>query len=79
MTRGSFYWHFRDRDDLLERILVAWRDEATEQVIHRFESRRLSSLELLRDLLSLPFRGKAAQEVYKGSGSIEDAASFVCR
>ena len=62
VTRGSFYWHFRDRDDLLQRMLTAWRDEATEQIIYRFESRSLPPRELIRDLLSLPFRGEAAQE-----------------
>jgi AcrR family transcriptional regulator len=26
VTKGSFYWHFRDRGDLLEQLLDAWRD-----------------------------------------------------
>ena len=26
VTRGSFYWHFRDREDLLRRVLEAWRN-----------------------------------------------------
>jgi AcrR family transcriptional regulator len=67
VTKGSFYWHFKDRDDLLRRMLVAWRDEATERIIFNFESRGLSARELIRDLLSLPFRGAAAQE----AGSME--------
>ncbi|RQR56374.1 TetR/AcrR family transcriptional regulator [Burkholderia sp. Bp9140] len=62
VTKGSFYWHFKDRDDLLRRMLTAWRDEATEQIIFRFESRALPARELVRDLLSLPFRGAAAHE-----------------
>ncbi|GAB7546691.1 TetR/AcrR family transcriptional regulator [Cupriavidus sp. 8B] len=62
VTRGSFYWHFKDREDLLQRMLTAWRDEATEQIIYRFERRGLAPRELVRDLLSLPFRGTAAQE-----------------
>src|SRR6516225_2425226 len=26
VTKGSFYWHFRDRGDLLEQLLDSWRD-----------------------------------------------------
>ncbi len=28
-TKGSFYWHFKDRDDLLSRMLSRWEDEET--------------------------------------------------
>ncbi|MDK2657493.1 TetR/AcrR family transcriptional regulator [Cupriavidus consociatus] len=62
VTRGSFYWHFKDRDDLLNRMLESWRNEATEQIIYRFERRNLAPRDLVRDLLMLPFRGAAAQE-----------------
>jgi len=27
VTRGSFYWHFRDRDDLLIALLRSWEEE----------------------------------------------------
>lgn len=26
VTKGSFYWHFKDRQDLLEQVLAVWRD-----------------------------------------------------
>jgi AcrR family transcriptional regulator len=26
VSKGSFYWHFRDRNDLLEKLLVRWED-----------------------------------------------------
>jgi len=26
-TKGSFYWHFRDRSDLLERMLARWEGD----------------------------------------------------
>lgn len=26
VTKGSFYWHFKDRQDLLDGVLAAWRD-----------------------------------------------------
>jgi AcrR family transcriptional regulator len=34
-SRGSFYWHFRDRDDLLARMLEFWETELTDRVIER--------------------------------------------
>jgi AcrR family transcriptional regulator len=60
VTRGSFYWHFRDRDDLLRRVLQAWRERATEQLTRRLETARTDPREQLRDVISLPFRGRAA-------------------
>lgn len=62
VTRGSFYWHFKDREDLLQRMLTAWRNQATEQVISRFERHDEPPDELIRELLLLPFRGRAALE-----------------
>jgi AcrR family transcriptional regulator len=60
VTRGSFYWHFRDREDLLRSVLRAWRQQATEQLTQRLEGASADPREQLRDVISLPFRGKAA-------------------
>ncbi|MBL8348186.1 MAG: TetR/AcrR family transcriptional regulator [Rubrivivax sp.] len=60
VTRGSFYWHFRDREDLLRRVLQAWRERATVALTRRLETDRSDPHEQLRNAASLPFRGRAA-------------------
>lgn len=60
VTRGSFYWHFRSREDLLRRVLEAWREHATEQLTRRLESASDDPRKQLGDVVSLPFRGRAA-------------------
>lgn len=61
VTRGSFYWHFRDREELLRRVLEAWRQQATENLTARLEKAHADPREQLRDVISLPFRGRSAQ------------------
>ncbi|MFM7971322.1 MAG: TetR/AcrR family transcriptional regulator [Betaproteobacteria bacterium] len=60
MTRGSFYWHFKDREELLRRVLQAWRNSATEALTQRLERAHTDPREQLQDLVSLPWRGRAA-------------------
>ena len=60
VTRGSFYWHFRDREDLLRQVLQAWSLRSTEQLTQRLETARNDPREQLRDVISLPFRGRSA-------------------
>ena len=37
VTKGSFYWHFQDRDALLQAAVEYWRDQGTAQVIADLE------------------------------------------
>ena len=60
VTRGSFYWHFKDREDLLRAVLRSWRAAATEHLTRRLEGASTDPREQLRDVLSLPFRGRSA-------------------
>jgi len=74
VTRGSFYWHFADREDLLRAVLRAWRAHATEQLTKRLESAHDDPREQLRDLLSLPRRGRAATRAARIELAIRDWA-----
>lgn len=62
VTRGSFYWHFSDRDDLLKRVLLGWQEEQTEQIISRYRKQGVQAEELIRELVELPFHGRAAMK-----------------
>jgi len=67
VTRGSFYWHFVDRDDLLQRLLQAWRQRQTEQVIAANQRQGVRAQALIHELAMLTVRGEKAQR----GGAIE--------
>jgi AcrR family transcriptional regulator len=54
VTKGSFYWHFRDRRHLLERVLEHWTETATIRVTQWSASESADGIERLVRLLSLP-------------------------
>jgi len=37
VTRGSFYWHFASRDELLQAVLELWEREHSDAVLERLE------------------------------------------
>lgn len=37
VTRGSFYWHFTNRDDLIDALLQYWRDKNTRAIVGAVE------------------------------------------
>lgn len=57
VTKGSFYWHFPNRDALLEAALNLWEQEGTTEVIEIL-GRLPSAAERLRMLMHLAFAGE---------------------
>ncbi len=53
VTKGGFYWHFKDRAALLEEMLDSWEQAGTEAVIERVEAESLPPREKLRLLFEL--------------------------
>lgn len=62
ITRGSFYYHFENREDLLRAILERWRVKATETVIENMQKRSLGAQEQLIELMLLPGKGARSSE-----------------
>ncbi|WP_169508980.1 TetR/AcrR family transcriptional regulator [Amorphus coralli] len=58
VTKGSFYWHFKNRQDLLERILEHWTDWATVQITRWARSEGETPRDRLVWLLTLPARSR---------------------
>jgi AcrR family transcriptional regulator len=56
VTKGSFYWHFKDRDALHMAMLAAWRADTTRNVIARVEAESAGKGERLTLLISLATR-----------------------
>jgi AcrR family transcriptional regulator len=57
-TKGSFYWHFANRESLVEAALDRWERRMTEDVVEDLE-REPDPAKRLRRLMSAAFRIKA--------------------
>ncbi|HEX4257778.1 MAG TPA: TetR/AcrR family transcriptional regulator [Streptosporangiaceae bacterium] len=55
VTRGSFYWHFADRDALLTELLDVWERTATDDVLERVERHGGDARDRLRRAGALTF------------------------
>lgn len=61
ITVGSFYYHFKNRDDLLSQLLKRWHERTTAQVVRVFAVQDFTTEEALAKLLELPFHGLTAR------------------
>jgi AcrR family transcriptional regulator len=74
VSRGSFYWHFKDIGAFHLAILARWREVAAEQIIANVEaaSKHESPLPVL---LRRTFGGKPVLEVAVRSWALHDAVA----
>jgi AcrR family transcriptional regulator len=64
VTKGSFYWHFKDRGELLAALIEAWREQATDAIISQVETLGGGAGQKMRSLFSI---------VVLGDGRLEQA------
>lgn len=63
VSRGSFYWHFRSRRELLEAILDNWREHQTRRIVERIrQDIKLEPIQRLARLRMLPPRTRTSAE-----------------
>jgi AcrR family transcriptional regulator len=53
VSKGGFYWHFKDRPALVTEMLDAWEKAGTEEVIARIEREPGDARERIRKLFDL--------------------------
>jgi len=53
VTKGGFYWHFKDRNALLEEVLQSWEQLAVDEIIQRVDAEPREGKEKLRALFDL--------------------------
>jgi AcrR family transcriptional regulator len=58
-TKGSFYWHFDSREELVRAALELWRQASTTSVIEHLESDGAPAAQRLRQLFTYVFAAGA--------------------
>ena len=71
VSRGSFYWHFRDIADFRSQVLQCWQERTTERVIRDLEAAKAES-DRLKRLVRRAFVTKRSLERAIRSWAAED-------
>lgn len=53
VTKGSFYWHFSSREELLNSLIIEWQQHATQRVIQIVESEKATPHEKILRLAAI--------------------------
>ena len=80
VTKGSFYWHFKDRNDLLGSLLDFWVHSQTEAIfekVEQFEGTPSERLLKLMEMLTLGKEGRYEVAVRAWAGFDYMAAEVV--
>ncbi len=72
VSRGSFYWHFRDIADFRAQVLESWRERTTEQIIRDMEAQQAEP-DRLGALMTAAFTPRPAAAKRPDLWAAEDA------
>lgn len=79
LTKGSFYWHFRDRDALLEALLAEWESRAGARILARIEAAGSSPEARLSLLFETVIReGRGALDPAIRAWALADRRALAC-
>lgn len=73
VTKGSFYWHFKDRGELLTATLAAWKALATVDIIANVEAKGGDAGERLHTLFSNVLQSSGRLDLAIRSWAAQDA------
>jgi AcrR family transcriptional regulator len=78
VSRGSFYWHFRDIADFRLQILRSWQERMTDQVIQQLEAAKAEP-DRLKHLMRRAFVTKSSLDraIRSWAAEDEDVATIV--
>lgn len=72
VSRGSFYWHFRDIADFRSQLLLSWQERSTDQVIRELEAEKAGP-DRLKHLMKRAFNVERDLDRAIRSWAAEDA------
>jgi len=78
VSRGSFYWHFRDIADFRSEVLRSWQERTTDQVIQELEAAKAEP-DRLKHLMKRAFIAKRSLDraIRSWASEDEDVAAIV--
>lgn len=74
VSRGSFYWHFRDIADFRAQLLRSWQERSTEQVIRDLDTRKAEP-DRLKQFMKRAFAARRDLDRAVRSWAAEDEAA----